>query len=181
MIAMNKYFCFLLSMLFAVSGCAGETSPDLMTYNGIRQSSQGVGAYQTVRLMNEGDRAAWENFYRHVADGDEAWLQLVPSILGGADAGWTGSIIVALAEALPRNPEGVLALEGSLVSMKYVCSVPFVEPEDKFIDAYAASVRKALAGIDEVYFEQDKRICLLRLNETMQKFEERRKGEYNFK
>lgn len=166
--------------MLVLSGCA-SAGADLMTFNGIRESSRDIGAHKTVRLMNEGDRAAWENFIQHLASGDEAWLQVLPDLLGGSDAGWTGSIITALAAALPKNPEGVLALEGAFVSMKQVCSIPFIEPEDKFVDDYVLSVKEALAGVNDAYFEQDKLICLQRLDETMKIIELRRKGEYKFK
>lgn len=179
---MKKTILMFLLMFLPLGGCVSSmnAAPDLTTPAGVRESCHELGAYNTIRLMNEGDGSAWRNFEARLAAGEDAWLQLVPAVLGGSDAGYTGGIIIALAQALPVNPESVLALEGAMVSMKYVCSIPFIEPSDEFIDSYAASVEKALDGVTDKYFAQDKRMCRLRMQETLKIVEQRRKGEFHF-
>lgn len=167
---------FALSTLCA---CGGVNSSALQSADGIRAAVLENGAHNTVSLMNEGDRAAWQNFYRQVAAGEEKWLQLVPLVLGGSEH--TGAIAVALAEALPKNPEGVLGLESWMVSMKYVCAMPFIEPDDSFIDSYYKRAMSALDGVRDEYFRDDKKICRQRLQEAMKNIRQQRSGVYNFK
>lgn len=177
----NIFPIISLSLLLCLVCACSEPTPDLMTADGVRASVQEAGAYNTLRLMAQNDEKAWKNFYERVAAGEEKWLQLVPQVLGATDAGYSGGIVDALALALPKNPEGVLALEGSMVSMKQVCSIPFAEADEDFAGAYAQSVIRALDGVNDAYFEQDKRMCLLRLNESMDKIRQRSRGEFNFK
>lgn len=175
-----KKSSFLLILCFCAYGCGGLGSADFSSPDDIRALVLENGAHATVRALAEGDAAAWANFYKQVAAGEEKWLQLVPLVIGSSDAE-SGTLVVALAEALPKNPEGVLALESLYVSTKEVCALPFNEMSDAALDAYYKSAMRALDGLRDEYFSDDKKMCRLRLQGAMQKVQQRRSGVYNFK
>lgn len=177
---MMKKYSVAFALLFVLSACAQTSSLKLDNVKDIRESCRELGAYKTIRLMDENGSDALDNFYRHIAAGDEAWLQLVPMLAGGSSGVHSARMAKALAEAMPLNPEGVLALESSMVSMKLVCSMPFKNIDAEGAEDYYLRTLAALDTVDEVYFEQDKKICLARLDDARQKMKRERSGEYIF-
>jgi hypothetical protein len=70
------------------------------------------GARATVQALStpgEGPNR-WNSVVRGVALGDQAWLDLVPQLRNGTDAGTTDDIVIALSDAIVSNPAGALRL-----------------------------------------------------------------------
>lgn len=73
-----------------------------------------------------------------IAEGQAAWIRLAPDLANGTDAGTSAGLIVALAQALPKNPKAILKVldGGPVISAHTVCGVPFIEPTSKEIANY---------------------------------------------
>lgn len=56
------------------------------------------------------DESSWNAFLAHVEAGDRGWIDLVPLLAAGTDAGASESLIVTLSRALRSNPQGVLSV-----------------------------------------------------------------------
>ncbi len=105
----------------------------------------------------------------NIAEGDAGWIAVAGAyVLPGTDAGATTDFIVSLAYGLPRNPEAVLALETDAhVSLLAVCSLPFIEAEESFIQAYGAKTLQALAAVDRPYLAAARDACIRRLQDNL--------------
>ena len=56
------------------------------------------------------DEASWNAFLAHVEAGDRGWIDLVPLLASGTDAGTSESLVITLSRALRANPQGVLSV-----------------------------------------------------------------------
>lgn len=156
----------VILILSCLAACSPGQKHDLETAAGITASCRDIGAYRTVRLMSGKDYRLWDNFIEHVSRGEEDWLRVIPEIRGGTDAGTAESIGIALAYALPENPKGVLNLANS-TSLKGACSIPFIEPEEEFLEEYLNRARVALDAVSEEYYQEDKKVCLMRMQDIL--------------
>jgi hypothetical protein len=91
-----------------------------------------------------------ENFGRSVmngiATGDSVWLDVAEK-LTPASATAAASFSIALASALPRAPERVLAALGPKYPVEDVCGIPFLRPESTLVVSYHD---EAVAALDRV-------------------------------
>ena len=67
---------------------------------------------------------------------------------------------VSLAIALTRNPSGVLSLTGPNLSIEQVCTVPFIEPDEKTIREHKLKVKAALRQVTSEALSSKKQDCL---------------------
>ena len=89
-----------------------------------------------------------------IATGDSAWLD-VASALQPASAAAQASMAIALASALPRAPNRVLALLGSKYPTQEVCGMPFLKADsaqvinyhDEAVRAVESDTTRALATV----------------------------------
>jgi hypothetical protein len=79
-----------------------------------------------------------------IASGDSLWLE-VARLLQLKSAAAEASFAIALAGALPRNPDAVLPLIGTKVRIGDVCSMPFLDATAAAVNAYYDSSAAALA------------------------------------
>ena len=89
---------------------AALTMPTLsadLTPSAIRALLEGQDASAVVRSLDE---SAWNGFLAHVEAGDRGWIDLVPLLAPGTDAGTSESLIISLSRALKSNPAGVLSV-----------------------------------------------------------------------
>lgn len=56
------------------------------------------------------DESSWNAFLGHIEAGDRGWIDLVPLLAAGTDAGTSESLIITLSRALRANPQGVLSV-----------------------------------------------------------------------
>lgn len=78
-----------------------------------------------------------------IATGDSAWLAVAEK-LTPASATAAASLSIALASALPRSPERVLAVLGPKYSVEDVCSIPFLRPDSVLVASYHDEAAAAL-------------------------------------
>lgn len=123
------------------------------------------GATRTVQTLDQGETVTrFTQVLEGIASGDAQWLALVPRLGPGVDAGTSTGLIIAVAEALPRNPSGVLGLAaGGNWSLEDACSYPMIEPTAEQKAAYFAAVIPAVEGVAEPGLQQAKKTCLTQL------------------
>jgi len=79
-----------------------------------------------------------------IATGDSLWLEVARSLKLRSSAA-EASLAIALAGALPRNPDAVLSLLGPGARIRDVCGMPFLGATAASVLAYYDSAAAALA------------------------------------
>jgi hypothetical protein len=79
-----------------------------------------------------------------IASGDSLWLE-VARLIELKSAAAEASYAIALAGALPKNPDAVLALIGRRARVGDVCSMPFLDATVAAVNSYYDSSAAALA------------------------------------
>jgi len=136
-----------------------------------------------INLVNELAIGYWENpvwvdILENIASGDENWIKA--SACMGRSFGYSNqTVIVDLnivwAEALPKNPQAILALSGFGISLKRMCSFPIIEPERAWAAQYVKDTLAALEAIPDgakmwnIPLDIEKRVCALRLEDAYAK------------
>ena len=119
---------------------AALTMPTLsadLTPSAIRALLEGQDATAVVRSLDE---SVWNGFLAHVEAGDRGWIDLVPLLAPGTDAGTSESLTISLSRALKSNPAGVLnVLAADHYSAADICGDNDIE----------VSLFEAVAFIDE--------------------------------
>jgi hypothetical protein len=126
----------------------------------VRASVEGRGAAETVRRLQAAGQ--WDVVLDGIANGEVAWIALVPRLAQGTDAGQ--SLGVALATALPRAPAAVLhALDpndGPALGPSRVCGAPFAKPTPDFLAAYRPRALAAVQGVRDPRLRNVRDACL---------------------
>lgn len=109
------------------------------------------------RVANEGGRKVLWDLWRHerefgqvtagIESGDPAWLEVAVALKPFSDAGASLSINYAVARALPKTPERVLALTTQGFKVEDICTSPFIEPDPGVAEAYE---RRTLAALSRL-------------------------------
>lgn len=82
-----------------------------------------------------------------IESGDPSWLKVAAALRPYSDAGASLSLAYAVARALPKAPENVLALTQQGFKIDDICTSPFIEPEPGVAEAYERETLKALATV----------------------------------
>ncbi|WP_372484763.1 hypothetical protein AB9H29_19140 [Stenotrophomonas sepilia] len=109
------------------------------------------------RIANEGGRKVLWDLWQHerefgqvtsgIESGDPAWLEVAAALKPFSDAGASLSINYAVAHALPKAPERVLALIARGFKVEDICTSPFIEPDPGVAEAYE---RRTLAALSRM-------------------------------
>jgi hypothetical protein len=124
----------------------------------VRAGDTGPSAHALLgRIAKEGGRKVlwdlWERdeaFGRVVSgieSGDPSWLKVALALRPFSDGGASLSINYAVARALPKAPNRVLALVGHGFAVGDICTSPFIEPDPGVAEAYE---RQALVALSKV-------------------------------
>lgn len=160
--------------LEGVKAADGLTPPETLSPEFLREACYNYGAVNTVRMLTtKADGRLWSDLLRHISAGEIGWIIYVPLFVSGTEAGQANQLTIALAEALPKSPHAVLSLEYSFVSLRRVCSLPFINPDRDFIKQYTQDVAAAMQGIDDPYMRMDKDICMNRLKNSAEAAQKR--------
>lgn len=134
-----------------------------------------VSLFQTL-ISSEGEDTIgedWLEITKQIATGDSAWIEVAGCLMYGFHYNETNphtpSIARALAEALPKNPEAVLFLEHGSISLKEVCSLPFFNIEQAWVDSYIKTtmpILEKLAILQETVDIDHAKICAMRMKEA---------------
>lgn len=110
-----------------------------------------------ARIHREGGKAVLADLWEHDAEfemvmrgiesANPRWLEVAQLLKPYSDAGLSESINMAVARALPLDPERVLRLIGHGFELDLVCTSPFDEPDVGVAEAYESKTLAALASL----------------------------------
>jgi hypothetical protein len=149
----------------AAASATGAMMPDQVRARFERDGvSQTVIAFQdpsysaTNRAMSEG-----------IAAGDERWLALVPLLSTSGSAEMAEGLISMLAEALPRNPAGVLRALGDRQMSESLKGGLCMHPEELSGQAARTYLTTAIRAVEEVNdpaLQAARTMCLANLRQA---------------
>lgn len=122
---MKRFATLALLCVSSVAAASPSWTPEQ-----VRAEVEQKGAQAFFAGLNERDADA---LFDDIGSGKTAWVALAPKLAEGADAGNAEGLGIALAEALPKNAEAVLAvtdpvdIDGHSLAVSRVCGIPFIE------------------------------------------------------
>ena len=105
-----------------------------------------LGRSAVVAKRIDADESFGLSVMNGISTGDSSWLEVARE-LTPASATSAASLSIALATALPRSPERVLALLGRKYPVADVCSIPFLRPDSSTVTGYYGEAVAALARV----------------------------------
>jgi hypothetical protein len=106
-----------------------------------------------------------------IASGDSTWL-LVAGSIKPESAAAEASLQIALASALLRSPEKVLALVDRRYQVDQVCGIPFLRPDSSGVLSYHQQAVTALSRVRDTTLRKTVESCSASLeNATKEKLE----------
>ena len=122
-----------------------------------------------------------ENFGRSVVNGigsgDSLWLQVADKITP-ASAAAEATLSIALATALTRSPERVLALVGPKYPVEEVCGIPFLKGDSAVVTNYHDEAIAALGRVRAVALVSARNSCRAALDDARDRRLERINPSY---
>jgi len=126
-------------------------------------------------ITREWDNPTWEAILERISSGDEDWIRTSACI--ATNSGYSNqtirvSIYIAWAEALPKNPQPVLALAAFGIPLRRMCSFPIIEPERAWAAQYVKDTLTALEKIPDeaqlwnIPLDVERQVCALRLKDA---------------
>jgi hypothetical protein len=115
-----------------------------------------------------------------IATGDSVWL-VVADQLTPASAASAASFAIALASALPRSPEKVLAMVGPKYPVQQVCGIPFLKSDSALVSTYHESAAAALSRVQAAPLAKARDECRTALDEARDRRLERIDPSYIIK
>ncbi len=156
----------LLTLIFlvcAVGFSKGLTAP--LTSKAVLASIEENGAAKTRDAVLK-NRKLENSFLKGIASGEAEWLVVSAKMRKVSDAGFTEGILIAMSEALTKNPGPVLKLIGPEFPVDQICSVPFIEPTKAVVKRHVKAVEKALKPIQHGPEAALAKRCLMRVQDT---------------
>ena len=105
-----------------------------------------LGRSANVAKRIDSEESFGRSVMNGIATGDSSWLD-VAGQLTPASATAAASLSIALASALPRSPERVLALLGPKYPVEEVCGIPFLKPDSTLVTSYHDEAVAALTRV----------------------------------
>ena len=169
-----------LLLLFAQALPCSAAQPvfsDPVSPSEIRKAYYEFSPIAIVRALQTGDEKNWDYILSRIEQGDPDWIiTAMVYIASGTDAGSTTDLKIAPALALKSNPLMVLSHAASGISLKDVCSAPFIEAESQMLLEYGKQAMAALEGVTEDYVSMEKRICVMVLRDTIDRVKHSKKA-----
>ena len=115
----------------------------------ILQMINDKGARTVVSEMDSNDNGEsewWNHIIPKIRSGKQAWLAVASALEPGVDASTAEDLKAALSEAIPHNPEGVLAIlkdDKPLLTVEQICAFAnFPETEAERNKLFVDSIRE---------------------------------------
>ena len=109
----------------------------------------GKGAMAVVSELDSNDTGEsewWNHVIPEISKGTQAWLAVASALEPGVDASTAEDLKAALSEAIPHNPEGVLAIlkdDKPLLTVEQICAFAnFPETEAERNKLFVDSIRE---------------------------------------
>jgi competence protein ComGC len=161
----------LVIALFSVSALASLPSHPSLTQ--VENAIQEKGAANVVQELNrQASSTAWESIEDNVATGNVRWLNVAKQLRQYTDASTSLGLENALAEALPKNASGVLAILGTDQSKEFtiqrVCSgETYIEPSTTELRRHLKASITALEKVSDPQLQTNRSACNAALNKDL--------------
>lgn len=103
-----------------------------------------------------------------ISTGDSLWLRVAEE-LTPASAAAEATMSIALASALTRAPEQVLALVGDKYPVEEVCGIPFLKGDSAFVVTYHEEAVAALARVTSPSLAATRAACHAALDDSRER------------
>ena len=135
-----------------------------LTPSSIRALLEGQDATAVVQGLDEN---SWNAFLAHVEAGDRGWIDLVPLLAAGTDAGTSESLVITLSRALKANPAGVLSvLAADHYSATDICGDNDIEVSALEAAAFIDEALVKVAAVMDPALSQARNECLYSLTDA---------------
>ena len=139
-----------------------------------------LGGTANVSRRIDADERFGQSVMSGIATGDSAWLE-VAGKLTPASAAAAASLSIALASALPRSPERVLALLGPTYPVADVCGIPFLKSDSTLVTSYHDDAVSALSRVRSAPLSRVRDACRASLDQARERRLERIDPSYMIK
>jgi hypothetical protein len=139
-----------------------------------------LGRAASVAKRIDADEGFGRSVMNGIATGDSAWLEVARQ-LNPASATSAASFSIALASALPRSPERVLAVVGPNYPVRDVCAIPFLKADSSVVTTYYGEALAALGRVRRPQLAQTRDACRVALDQARERRLERIDPSYIIK
>jgi len=120
-----------------------------------------VGAQSTVRELWQRPKE-WDAVLDGVSSGDQRWLRVATELKGGADAGQSEGLAIAVSRSIRHNARGFLRVAFPSFGVA-VCQDLTIEGTTQEHAAFQRNTEKALIAADDEITRKDRDACLVEL------------------
>jgi hypothetical protein len=127
-----------------------------------RVRTQGAAAVVSTIFQ---EKRVWNHVLQEISSGNRAWLQVAADLRKGSDAGASGELELAAADALKRAPDAALEILEPEFTLEILCG-----NEESLADTLKESLqiidarRKAVSGVKEKKLQEKRNKCLTLLD-----------------
>jgi hypothetical protein len=139
----------------AQGSMAGGLSPDH-----VQAMLDRLGPAAATRALSDRE---WRQIQDGISLGDPKWLALAPRLAGTGNAGAGEGLIIAISDALQRNPAAVLALSGRQFPIARICRDNAIEPTAQARLAFYAATIPAVRSVRAPWLRARRDACLANL------------------
>ena len=132
-----------IACLAVPTGC-GESTVTPLGAPQLLLSEIRLGGAERVAERIDTDVQFGQTVMEGIATGDSLWLEVARNLTFKSAAA-EANFAIALASALPKNPDAVLTFVGRKSRVNDVCGIPFLKPTPEAVNAYYDSAASALA------------------------------------
>ncbi|CAN5490833.1 hypothetical protein BH09PSE4_BH09PSE4_15490 [soil metagenome] len=160
-----KVFLFACAVAALAAAPVQAKAPRPLTPATVRAMIAAQGARATVRALG-GDSGSrrWQAVDAGISSGAQAWLDIVPLLKPGTDAGTSEGLATDLSTALAHNPRGVLRLLSTgLYRADAICLDTTIEPTPAFDRTYYRTTIRAVRGVTDHALRGVQAACLATL------------------
>jgi hypothetical protein len=157
--------CACLTVLAATGEGCKDSAWTPMGSAELALSEIKLGGAATVSRRLDTDESFGRAVVNGIATGDSLWLE-VAAKLTPPSAAAEASLSIALASALTRAPDKVLALVGEKYPLEEVCGIPFLRPESTFVVSYHAEAVAALERVRSSALSRTREACRAALDDA---------------
>ena len=134
------------SVMIAAAGACKDTPWTPGGSSEVVLSEIKLGHAADVAKRIDADESFGRSVMNGIETGDSSWLDVADKITPASGAA-AASFSIALASALPRAPDRVLALLGPKYPVDDVCGIPFLRPDSTRVVTYHDEAVAALARV----------------------------------
>jgi hypothetical protein len=162
--------------IIAAAGCKDSSWTPMGSAEVVLSEIKLSGA-PAVSKRIDSDESFGRSVTAGISTGDSLWLQVADEI-SPASAAAEATMSIALASALTRAPERVLALVGNKYPVEEVCGIRFLKGDSAFVVTYHEEAVAALARVTIPSLAATRAACRAALDDSRERRLERINPSY---